>query len=144
MYKKLKMSLVENDVSISENNKQERTSKVSAEAEKTGKPKTKMGIIYVVVLVLIVGGILYYSGVFSNEGQRSRVSSNSTSSTTTQPAQSVQNTSNTENQPMKTKTEEASEYYSAGEKAYKEKIIRKPLKTLQKPLNWAMEKRSSI
>ena len=100
--------------------------------EKTEKPKTKSGIISVVALVLIVGGILYYSGVFSNEGQRSRVSSNSTSSTTTPSAQSVERTSNTENQPVKTKSEEVSEYYSAGEEAYKEKNYQKAFENFTK------------
>ena len=100
--------------------------------EKTEKSKTKAGIISVVALVLIVGGILYYSGVFSNEGQRSRVSSNSTSSTTTPSAQSVERTSNTENQPVKTKSEEASEYYSAGEEAYKEKNYQKAFENFTK------------
>ena len=128
MCKNLKMSQVENDISISENNKQERTSKVSAEAEKTEKTKTKTGIISVVVLVLILGGAL----LFSNKGQRREVSDNSTSSTTTPPAQSVHMPSNTENQPVKTKTEEASEYYSAGEEAYKEKNYQKAFENFTK------------
>lgn len=136
MCKNLKMSQVENDISISENNKQERTSKVSAEAEKTEKPKTKKGIFsvvahvfYVVALVLIVGRALYF---FSNEGQHRRVSDNSTSSTTTPPAQSVHMPSNTENQPIKTTTEEASEYYSAGKEAYEEKNYQKAFENFTK------------
>ena len=82
-----------------------------------------------VVLVLILGGALYF---FSNEGKHREVSDNSASSTTTQPAQSVHMPSNTENQPVKTKTEEANEYYSAGEEAYKEKNYQKAFENFTK------------
>lgn len=121
MYK-MKMSQGENNISSSADEVQEITQ----------ESKTKTGIISVVALVLIVGGILYYSGVFSNESQSRRVSSNSTSSTTTPSTQSVERTSNTENQPIKTKTEEASEYYRAGEKVYKEKNYQKAFENFTK------------
>ena len=79
-----------------------------------------------IALVLILGGVLYW--IFL-EGKRREVSDNSAS---TSLAQSVQNTSNTENQPVKTKTEEANEYYSAGETAYKEKNYQKAFENFTK------------